>query len=478
LAIEEVDFWEADGVNGFLSNRSATVGTWACAEEAPLPGCAALQRLVWLIPTLCVETYCSSKDEQFQAEPFIARTELIRADVEAMLIVRKDGKRPIDQLSYAEIERCWLLASWILGAYQAVSRRALLSQELGAAWEVANMCPVSGKTGSACPVSKRKPWASPLDAVPKWFGNFLEVLSGFVGRPVTIAPEYCESILNNWRLEHSPGEPDTDVFMITPESVQRIRPICRWMAVPDEEWYRKMHLVAEAVGGRAIIEAKKSMELAIKKRDNSKVAAVLNKLATAIDGLVEFQRRQYDNKDSRGESTIWSRIKLFVAPDDTEEEYAIWIYAEGNSPFMPAMHSFLGIRWLEGKMKEFHSSLRKSSPLPHQELIDELASGKFSVRAYCLKAWRTAPVERLAAMEDAFNACLEALMRYCTARQRLVSRLFKDASVVKELSSQQEKVIRRSRLQLLQMRRSADAFHELAANGGREEKLAGKMSKS
>jgi len=66
-------------------------------------------------------------------------------------------------------------------------------------------------------------------------------------------------------------------------------------------------------------------------------------------------------------------------------------------------------------------------------------------------------VEAIAALEDAFNNCIEALLRYCAARQRFVSRVLPGVGHIQNLSSQQEQVIRAGRLALLQMRRVADA---------------------
>ena len=36
------------------------------------------------------------------------------------------------------------------------------------------------------------------------------------------------------------------------------------------------------------------------------------------------------------------------AADLSEEDYAIWVYTEGSSPLLPALHAILGLRSLDG----------------------------------------------------------------------------------------------------------------------------------
>lgn len=104
-------------------------------------------------------------------------------------------------------------------------------------------------------------------------------------------------------------------------------------------------------------------------------------------------------------------------------------------------------------------------PKSHRNFLESLELG-VSVRAYCLREWRKvllannlgvgkqpklhsryfniefrnvkptssikglqrhseklcqAPVERIAALEDAFNNCIESLLKYCSLRQRFLT---------------------------------------------------------
>ena len=128
------------------------------------------------------------------------------------------------------------------------------------------------------------------------------------------------------------------------------------------------------------------------------------------DSLSDFQMRQFDGKDSRGEVVMMQRLRPFVAEDQSEEDYAVWVYTEGSSPLLPALHAILGLRKLDGisgPLQEHWHMGRHRMPQEHRQFLDCLERGT-SVRAYCLCAWRQASVEKIAAMEDAFNNCIEA----------------------------------------------------------------------
>eukprot|EP00434_Breviolum_minutum_P038976 symbB.v1.2.034588.t1/scaffold4493.1/size40535/4 len=124
------------------------------------------------------------------------------------------------------------------------------------------------------------------------------------------------------------------------------------------------------------------------------------------------------------------------------------------------MHAILGLRKLDGisgpLQEHWLMQGRHCMPQSHRNFLQSLELG-VSVRAYCLREWRKAPVERIAALEDAFNNCIESLLKHCSLRQRLVSRMFPDVSRIRRLSAEQELVIRSGRLVLLQMRRVADS---------------------
>eukprot|EP00913_Durusdinium_trenchii_P002833 g2621.t1 len=307
--------------------------------------------------------------------------------------------------------------------------------------------------------------------LPEWLAEVVRHLEVLVGRPWSGAPEYHELVLNNWQsLEELPVD-----FILSRETI---------------------HLVQPAEGGRAICTAQAALAPAITQRDTGAVIAALNQLAADVESLSDFQMRQFDprrrwpvagdQKDSRGEAVMMQRLRPFVAEGLSDEDYAVWVYTEGSSPLLPALHALLGLRQLEpgmgcqtgtgwflqrlwggegdgisGPLQEHWQQGRPRMPQNHRNFLDRLEQG-VSIRAYCLCAWRHASVEGIAALEDAFNNCIEALLKYCSLRQRLVSRLFPNVSRIRRMSAEQEQVIRRGRLALLQMRRDP-SFEELSS---------------
>lgn len=468
-SFKESNFWEPrhDG-NGFLANRQATMPQWSTEAEAPLPGLAALQRLVWSIPGDCVECKCifSSRD----THPFISKCHAARPRLEALVEKDTDGCIRLAKLPVSEIEQAWLLLSSVASAYRVATTQVNAGPAIHPDFLLdGDVCPAirQGRARKdSAPCAAGKALQEFAQALPVWLRNVVTSVSKIVKRPAKPAPEYCEVTLNNWRLARE-YESENEGFQVSLETVHKIRPIVRFIGLPDEDWYRKLHTVLEAEGGRAIATAQKSMSMAIKHRDNAAVATALNALGQHIERMNEFQRHEFDHKDSRGEAIMMQRLLPFLAPHLTHEECAVWIYTEGSSPLLPSLHAFLGLTNMEripGALQEHWQVERvadlTSMPAAHLEFLDTLTKGGTSVRAYCLKEWRHSTVEALAALEDSFNNCLEALLRYCNLRQRLVNRMFPDIRL-HSLSDAQEKVIRRGRLALLQMRRVADA-HRLA----------------
>ncbi|CAE7467529.1 pksN, partial [Symbiodinium pilosum] len=103
--------------------------------------------------------------------------------------------------------------------------------------------------------------------------------------PFANAPEYAELVLNNWYVPEDAGEDRAEAFVISRENIHSVQPACRFLALPDEEWYRKLHLVLESEGGRAIARAHQSIRDAMKQRNNRDIVGSLCQLASDIDSL-------------------------------------------------------------------------------------------------------------------------------------------------------------------------------------------------
>ena len=83
--------------------------------------------------------------------------------------------------------------------------------------------------------------------------------------------------------------------------------------------HRKLHLVLEAEGGRAVASAHASFVFAIGARDTGAVIAALNALASSVEALSDFQRNQFDQKDARGDEVLMHRLRAFVAEGEMSE---------------------------------------------------------------------------------------------------------------------------------------------------------------
>mmetsp|Transcript_106953 Transcript_106953/g.255238 ORF Transcript_106953/g.255238 Transcript_106953/m.255238 type:complete len:1036 (-) Transcript_106953:117-3224(-) len=448
-------FWDPTGPNGFVTNRCGNLPGWGPGFVGPLPGCSALMELAAIIPNLCFShIYSEDPDSPAIDHPFVLRCNAKRAELTA-LVSRSGGEpAPVARLRFADLEHTWMLLCNVSSAYRAIEIPGSLQEMSG------EKCPVTARSGT-CPVQPKR--AKTED----WLESIVRQVASIVGRPWNGTPEYAELVLNNWYVSPNDITSEDELFVINRQTIQQVHPVCRFLALPDEEWHRKLHILLEAEGGRAVAAAYRSLRAALPARDNDGVGAALNQLAADIDSLTEFQRDQFNQKDCRGEALMISRLRKYSYPDLQMEELAVWIYTEGSSPLLPALHAILGLRKLDGisgpLQEHWQSQGRLCMAESHRQFLDCLESG-MSVRAYCLQVWRYLPVETIAALEDAFNNCIEALLRYCSVRQRFVSRVLPRVGHIQTLSAKQENVIRAGRLALLQMRRVADAQRMQLAN--------------
>lgn len=447
--------WDPTGPNGFVTNRCGNLPGWGPGFVGPLPGCSALMELAAIIPNLCFShIYSEDPDAPAIDHPFVLRCNAKRAELVA-LVSRSGGEpAPVARLRLADLEHTWMLLCNVSSAYKAIEIPGSLQEMSG------EKCPVTALSGT-CPVQPKP--AKTED----WLESIVRQVASIVGRPWNGTPEYAELVLNNWYVSPNDLGSEEEVFVIDRQTIQQVHPVCRFLALPDEEWHRKLHILLEAEGGRAVAAAYRSLRAALPARDNDGVGTALNQLAADINSLTEFQRDQFNQKDCRGEALMLSRLRKYSYPDLQMEELAVWIYTEGSSPLLPALHAILGLRKLDGisgpLQEHWQSQGRLCMAESHRQFLDCLENG-LSVRAYCLQVWRYLPVEAIAALEDAFNNCIEALLRYCSVRQRFVSRVLPGVGHIQTLSAKQENVVRAGRLALLQMRRVADAQRMQLAN--------------
>eukprot|EP00434_Breviolum_minutum_P019310 symbB.v1.2.017021.t1/scaffold1316.1/size125546/11 len=301
--------WDPAGPNGFVSHREASLPGWGPFFRGPNPGCEALQHLAEMIPTFCY-TYPGlehMEDHRGFYHPFVAKCDA-RKETLLELIKPREGGTIAENMEVVDLERTWVLVSFVVSAYRSSNRAAkpFVCPVSGASGAGSGPCPAKGKHGHAESIRKIA-----LGLLPIWLADLVRHFEELVGREWHGTPEACELVLNNWKVDPKDLE-DVEDFVLSRETVHLVRPIARFIATPDEEWYRKFQLVLEVEGGRAVSNAHSSITPAISSRDNGAVIAALNQLAVDMDSLSEFQTKQFDQKDSRGEEILMQRLRPFL----------------------------------------------------------------------------------------------------------------------------------------------------------------------
>jgi len=296
---------------------------------------------------------------------------------------------------------------------------------------------------------------------PRCIDKPLQVVARSVGRPARL--DFSELVLCNWdKLEPAKSEG-------TPE---RLGLVLRFLAVPEEECYRTLHILLHQEA-RDVIAAIRAGQAAIHVQNDRDLVGSLGKLSVWLNKFCSFFDSYFEQKDSRTESVMIRRIEPFICQSTahklTWEETACWVYWSGSSAILPAVQLFLGIRLLAGAgsrsaeqgsrlsavMSQMLEEMRLSMPLPHQAFLEELGKPGVSVRAYCVRRFgaKSVSVELLHDIEAAYNDALNALLRFLSRRMHLVLRFFPEfASSFGAFHGDVERCMRSSRLQLLKMR--------------------------
>lgn len=475
-------FWEVNSETGFLPTIS--VPLWDSEADAPVPALWALQLLVWQIPGLIVETFCAYEDA-LSRHPFLRQCSAVTSKMEELLQAGPNGL--LDRtLSPAVYERVAVLLSHVMASYRygctpyegdkhAVTEDEKVESYLG-------LCPAGGgksPTASSrpCPTGQLlMESAIPMKSIkyPSWMSNLQNYLRQKLDRPLGDSPAHAELVLCNWYVDppssfarivtNGSGEVDSTKsahFTVSFENVQSIQCVGRFLSLPDEEWYRKLQIALDAQGGQIVSRASSMLETAMSSRDCRALVFAMEQLSNEIQALAHFQWQEFERKDSRGDAVMIHRLKKFVAADFTEEEYACEVYMSG-SMLLPSLHLVLGLPWPSNKQSALSSYWEKRVVplLPHDHLkfLDGLRETE-SVRTFCESQWQRLPIQRLAALEEGFNECIEVLVYLSNMRMRLVHRCFPEGwrHKFKNFLFEEEKALNGNRLQALQMRRMAEA---------------------
>jgi hypothetical protein len=314
---------------------------------------------------------------------------------------------------------------------------------------------------------------------PKCIERPLQVASRLAGRSPQL--DIVALCLANWTKGGSgatlqEGEAPDNAF-----ASNNLCNVCCFIASPDEEWYRSVHIVLheQARDAVAII---RSGQNAATMQDDRGVVQCLERLSGWMNSFCDYFDAHFDQKDSRTEAVMMRRFAkvMWSTQSGHDDETSCWVYCSGSSALLPILHAFLGIPMgkvqiklnsqdpgdverLARSLQHWIEEMPLHMPIPHRAFLEELQRRGGNLRQYCLKRFgaKSITVELLHDIEVAYNEALNALIRFLSRRMHLVVRFTPHlSSVFGFLHSHLEAAVRKNRLQLLKMRQRADACFE------------------
>eukprot|EP00405_Crypthecodinium_cohnii_P009391 CAMPEP_0206434876 /NCGR_PEP_ID=MMETSP0324_2-20121206/9473_1 /ASSEMBLY_ACC=CAM_ASM_000836 /TAXON_ID=2866 /ORGANISM="Crypthecodinium cohnii, Strain Seligo" /LENGTH=1076 /DNA_ID=CAMNT_0053901583 /DNA_START=62 /DNA_END=3292 /DNA_ORIENTATION=- len=308
---------------------------------------------------------------------------------------------------------------------------------------------------------------------PRCIEKPLQVVARSVGRPPFL--DFTELVLCNWdtttvdstrgqEAEQAAGHQDE-----TPEPKRHV--VWRFLAMPDEEWYRATHIVMHEEA-REVVAAIRVGHVAMRDLNDRAAVSSMVRVGAWCNKFCDFFDAYFEAKDSRTESVMIRRLEPFITRSGNHElsieETACWVYCMGSSVLFLALHAYLGIQMcpefeaenpeveaLGETLRRMIKEGRVCMPVAHREFLEQLEKPGVSMRQYCFRRFgaKRVSVEVLHDLEAGYNDSLYALGRLLSRRVHLVSRFFPQlAGNFGALNSDLEAAMQHSRLQLLNMR--------------------------
>jgi indoleamine 2,3-dioxygenase len=310
--------------------------------------------------------------------------------------------------------------------------------------------------------------------MPKCIDRPMQVLARLAGRSAQV--DSVSIFLANWAYvedEHPhTGETNGDSH---PRS---FRIVCAFIANPDEEWYRAVHLVLHD-SARDAVAAIRAGQHGMTSQDDGAVIQSLEALSEWMSKVCDYMDAHFELKDSRTEAISFRRLAKFVAQDwFDDEQTACWVYCGGCSVLLPMLHAVLGVdifdfpgqsdssevERLSTYLSQWSQEMKLFMPVAHRTFLENLQRPGVSLRQYCIKRFgsgKATPVDVLHGIEVAYNEALNGLVRFLSRRMHLVVRFLPEqSSSFATLHGHIEGGVRKNRLQLLKMRQRVDACLE------------------
>lgn len=329
-----------------------------------------------------------------------------------------------------------------------------------------------------------------IKKAPKCIERPLQVIARSVGRPPRL--EFTELILCNWNELPVIEEGGLETLVEEPNGVRngskgtsqrpaeqtQFQVAWRFLASPDEEWYRALHIMLHDEA-KDVVAAIRVGQVGMREMNDQAVVGSLIKIATWLDSMCDCFDTFFEQKDSRTESVMIRRMEPYISHgvslDLGLDETACWVYTSGSSVLLPALHAVLGVQMcaceplseesarLALLVRRLLEEMNVFMPRMHRTFLDELQKPGVSMRCYCFRRFGAKPsVDVLHDLEVAYNDALNALVRFMSRRTRLVARFFPElSSAFGHLHVEVESEMRRSRLQLLKMRQRVSRCVEL-----------------
>jgi hypothetical protein len=165
--------------------------------------------------------------------------------------------------------------------------------------------------GAAVPSLHATAAATNDDELPPPLSALLSRLSALVGRPAQI--DFVDLTLYNWTLSASADESAESQGVVSMERAGRVRLVCRFLAIPEEEAFWRLHIVLEAEA-RALVGAIMAGLAAMAAKANADCRALIDSLeqvGLALAKLSECHARLFAD-GGRRDVVLARRLRPFL----------------------------------------------------------------------------------------------------------------------------------------------------------------------
>jgi indoleamine 2,3-dioxygenase len=220
---------------------------------------------------------------------------------------------------------------------------------------------------------------------------------------------YSAYVLDNWARIDKGG----------PVALENIRMVQNFLGGSDENWFVMVHVAIEAEAG-VLLDNAAQLVTAARGEDAAmcealltgmdaaweRIYAVFARMPERCDPYIYFHRvRPYihgwANNPALGEGLVYDGVEKFAG-----KPQAYRGQTGSQSSIVPSMDALFGVHHSADPLKTFLDELHHYRPVAHRRFIEDLAA-QSTLREFVSRT--NSP-----ALRDAFNACLEQVVRFRT----------------------------------------------------------------